>query len=369
MAVAHDGTSTEPAGFAGPLLSVIVPVYNSQTELEQCLSALAKSHYEDFEVWVVDYGSVVPIKPIADAYGFGSIRIDGPSGPARARNQGVEKARGRHLIFIDADVSVHRDTLALFADAFARDQRIDAVVGSYDDAPACPNFISQYKNLFHHYVHQNSRGEIQTFWSGCGAMKRDLFLAFGGYDQQRYRQPACEDIDLGMRVAAAGHHVILDARIKAKHLKRWTFWSLLRTDVFDRGIPWTRLILRSDATICTLNVTPVQRLSVVLVCLTLLALLTAALWPSMAITAAALALIVTLLNLDFYRFFLRQRGFWFMLRVIPMHWVYFLCCGLSAVAGTLLYLLERNRNEICFEPQAAQWVRRRARPASIRGVF
>ena len=264
-AVAHDGTGTERADFAAPLLSVIVPVYNSQTELEQCLAALAKSQYEDFEVWVVDDGSTVPIKPLADAYGFGFMRIDGPGGPARARNLGVEKALGRYLVFIDADVCVHTDTLALFVDAFSRDPTIDAVVGSYDEAPACPRFISQYKNLFHHIVHQNSHGELQTFWSGCGGMKRDVFLAFGGYDQQRYRRPAIEDIELGIRMRAAGRRIILDARIQAKHLKRWTLWNLLTTDIFDRGVPWTQLMLQADAMTSTLNVTPVQRLSVGLV--------------------------------------------------------------------------------------------------------
>ena len=273
--VARDSTDTERVDFTSPLLSVIIPVYNSQTELKQCLAALAKSHYEDFEVWVVDDGSTVPIKPLTDACGFGYRRIHGPSGPACARNRGVEKARGRYVVFIDADVCVHGDTLALFAEAFRRDPTVDAVVGSYDEAPACPHFISQYKNLLHNYVHQNSRGEIQTFWSGCGAMKRDVFLAFGGYDEQRYRRPSGEDIELGIRMSVAGHRIILDPRIKAKHLKRWTLLSLLRTDIFDRGVPWTRSMLRARAVGKTLNVTPVQRLSVGLVYLTSFALLTA----------------------------------------------------------------------------------------------
>jgi glycosyltransferase involved in cell wall biosynthesis len=318
------------------LLSVIVPVHNSPAELEQCLAALAKSRFDDFEVWIVDDGSAVPIKPLADAHGFDSTRIDGPSGPARARNRGVERACGRYVVFIDADVCVHPDTLALFADAFARDPAIDAVVGSYDEAPGCLGFISQYKNLFHRYVHQSSRGEIQTFWSGCGAMKRDLFLAFGGYDEQRN---SVEDIELGMRICAAGHRIILDARIEAKHLKRWTLRNLLRTDILGRGVPWTRLMLRAGMMISTLNVTPLQRVSVGLVCLTFLGLLAAARWPPMLIAAAALALIVTLLNLDFYRFYLKRRGLWFTVRVVPMHWIYFLCCGLSAVGGTLIHLL------------------------------
>ncbi len=334
------------AGVATPALSVIVPVYNSRAELEQCLAALQKSRYDDFEALVVDDGSTAPIKPLADEYGFGYMRIDGPGGPARARNRGAGSARGRYLVFIDADVCVHPETLALFAEVFARDPTVDAVAGSYDDAPAYPGFISQYKNLFHHYVHQRGDGEVQTFWSGCGAVKRDLFLAFGGFDEQRYRRPAIEDIELGTWMSAAGHRIILDGRIKAKHLKRWTLWNLLKTDIFDRGVPWTRLMLRARTPVSTLNVTPAQRLSVALVYLTLVALVTAVvspLAPLVWIAAAALALTVTLVNLDFYRFYLKRRGFSFMLRVAPMHWLYFLYCGFSAVLGALLHYHETLR--------------------------
>jgi GT2 family glycosyltransferase len=336
----------DSAAHCAPLLSVIIPVYNSQIELKRCLGALAKSHFEDFEVWIVDDGSTVPIKPLAEAYGFGFVRIDGPSGPACARNRGAEEARGRYVVFIDSDVCVQDDTLALFAEVFRQDPTVDAVIGSYDDTPACPDFISQYKNLLHHYVHQNSRGEIPTFWSGCGAIKRDIFLAFGGYDQQRYRRPGGEDLELGMRMSEAGHKIILDSHIKAKHLKRWTFLNLLRTDILDRGIPWTRLMLQFGAMISTLNVAPVQRLSVVLVYLTFVVMFSSAVEPTMLIAVAAIILIVTLLNLDLYRFYLKRQGLWFTLRVVPMHWLYFLCCGLSVIGGTLLHLFEQKRRKL-----------------------
>ena len=48
-----------------------------------------------------------------------------------------------------------------------------------------------------------------------------------------------------MRITAAGHFIILDPRIQAKHLKRWTFWNLLKTDIFDRGVPWIQSMLQS----------------------------------------------------------------------------------------------------------------------------
>jgi hypothetical protein len=55
-----------------------------------------------------------------------------------------------------------------------------ALFGSYDDAPAATNFLSQYKNLLHHYMHQTAREEASTFWGACGAIRREVSLAVGG---------------------------------------------------------------------------------------------------------------------------------------------------------------------------------------------
>jgi glycosyltransferase involved in cell wall biosynthesis len=335
-----------------PTLSVIVPVYNAAEHLKLCLSALADSHYDDFEVLVVDDGSTEPVEPLVTRSGYRCIRVDGPKGPARARNRGVARVRGRYVVFVDADVCVHSDALARFAESFASDTDTVAVVGSYDDAPAEPGFFSQYKNLFHHYVHQSCHGRISTFWSGCGAVRRDLFVAFGGFDERRYHRPSIEDIELGTRITAANHRIVLDNRIAAKHLKRWTLWGLLRTDVFDRGVPWTRLMWRAGAVADTLNVKPAQRVSVVLASLTALFGAAAARWPLAFAGAAALALTVTILNRDLYRFFARRKGLWFAIRVIPMHWLYLGYCGFSAVYGTLLYwLIDRSERPASTVPR------------------
>lgn len=325
---------------ARPTLSVIVPVYNSTAFLRQCLAALAESQYDDFEVLVVDDGSTEPVEPVVAEFGFKYMRIDGPGGPARARNRGAAQVNGRYLVFVDADVCAHPDALARFAAVFASDSQIAAVIGSYDDSPAEQNFLSQYKNLFHHYVHHQSDGDVPTFWSGCGAMRRELFLDFGGFDERRYRRPAIEDIELGTWMSAAGHRIILDKQIKGKHLKRWTLAGLLRTDIFDRGVPWTRLMLRAGAAANTLNVKPVQRLSVMMALLAVLLALVAVWQPLTLIAAAALAAAVTALNFDFYRFFAAHSGVWFALRVAPLHWLYFCYCGFSVVWGTLTHYLE-----------------------------
>jgi glycosyltransferase involved in cell wall biosynthesis len=322
---------------AAPMLSVIVPVYNSTNYLKKCLAALAESEFDNYEVLVVDDGSTEPIEPIVQHYGFGYMRIDGPKGPARARNLGVTQVKGQYVAFIDADVCVHQDTLARFAEAFAADPTIDALVGSYDEAPAEASFLSQYKNLFHHYVHQSCNGEISTFWSGCGAIRRDLFLDFGGFDEKRYRRPAIEDIELGTWISAAGYRILLDKNIKAKHLKRWTLWGLVKTDIFDRGIPWTRLMLRAGSLANTLNIKPTQRISVALVYLSVVSALLAFFWPPVWAITALLGLTVTISNMDFYRFFKKHSGIWFTIRVVPLHWLYFLYCGISVIWGTTLH--------------------------------
>ena len=57
---------------------------------------------------------------------------------------------------------------------------------------------------------------------------------------------------------------MLNKRIQVTHLKRWTLWSIIKTDVFDRGIPWTELMLREGSMPNDLNTKISQRISVVL---------------------------------------------------------------------------------------------------------
>src|SRR5262245_59310516 len=102
-----------------------------------------------------------------------------------------------------------------------------------------------------------------TFWSGCGAIKRSVFLKSGGFDT-RYDRPCIEDIELGARLYKAGHRIIINKGIQVTHLKRWNLWSMLKADVLDRGIPWTELILRERSLPNELNLKISQRLSAAL---------------------------------------------------------------------------------------------------------
>ena len=240
-----------------------MPVYNSADTLRQALERLAGSAESADEILVVDDGSSDDSAKVARDAGVRVLTPGGHKGPARARNIGAKQAAGEIIFFLDADVTVQADTIGRVKRAFAEDAKLDALIGSYDDEPGSKDFLSQYRNLMHHFVHQRAQRDACTFWSGCGAIRREVFMEHGGFDES-YERPAIEDIELGYRLFQANRKMILDRDLQVKHLKRWTFWGLIRCDVLDRGIPWTELILRDRRMPNDLNLQLSQRVSVAL---------------------------------------------------------------------------------------------------------
>jgi glycosyltransferase involved in cell wall biosynthesis len=244
-------------------------VYNSADALQQCLDSVMRSEPDPpAECIVVDDGSTDDSSAIARRSGATVLSTGGRKGPAFARNLGAKAARGEILFFIDADVSVHCDTLERIRSAFDQDPALDGLIGSYDDSPRSQDFLSQYKNLMHCFTHQTARRDACTFWSGCGAIRTPVFIKHSGFEE-RFTRPAIEDIELGYRLQQAGRKLMLDSAIQVKHLKKWTFFNLLKTDILDRGIPWTELILRDSSMPNDLNIQLSQRVSVALVFLLL----------------------------------------------------------------------------------------------------
>ena len=245
-------------------VSVVIPAYNAARFLDACLAHLSASTIAPLECIVVDDGSTDDTAGVARRHGATVIATDARSGPAHARNLGAQRATGEVLFFLDADVCVHPGTVHSVAASFAADPALDALIGAYDDAPRSADFLSQYKNLMHAFVHRTGREHASTFWSGCGAIRRSVFLEHSGFDES-YDRPAIEDIELGYRLARAGRKIVLDPELTVKHLKKWTFWGLVKSDIFDRGIPWTELILRDRCMPNDLNIQLSQRVSVALV--------------------------------------------------------------------------------------------------------
>jgi cellulose synthase/poly-beta-1,6-N-acetylglucosamine synthase-like glycosyltransferase len=219
------------------------------------------------------------------------------------------------------------------------------LIGSYDDAPAASNFLSQYKNLLHHYIHQTSNEEASTFWGACGAIRRDVFLKMGGFDES-YGRPSIEDIELGYRLKRAGYQIRLRKSLQVKHLKRWTARSLVQTDFFQRALPWSRLLLQDAKNGSDfgndLNLQASSRISALLVLLLPGALAFTPWFGIAGITAFTATITLLWLNLPLYRFLQRKRGIGFALRTIPWHWFYYFYSSLALGFAYLEKLFTNN---------------------------
>ncbi len=319
-------------------ISVIIPVYNGGYPFVCSLLALKQTKFTDWELIVVDDGSTDKSALIAREFGAKVSTTEGRKGPGAARNLGAKTAKGDYLCFIDADCEICGDALAELAKTLKARPESDALFGSYDDQPQAANFIAQYRNLLHHYVHQQGQEDASTFWAGFGVVRRSLFNRLGGFDTQRYSRPSIEDIELGYRIEQAGGRIYLAKHLQVKHHKAWNLTNVIKTDIFDRGIPWTLLLHSNKAYVVDdLNLKTSSRISVVAV-YSLLACLFLAFYHFQAVVFSMVLIgLLLYLNWDLYRFFSHQRGIIFAAKSILMHWLYYAYGGLSFVLGTLLH--------------------------------
>ncbi len=215
---------------------------------------------------------------------------------------------------------------------------------------------------------------------------------------KRYSRPSVEDIELGMRLRAAGHAILLDHSVQVQHLKRWDLWGMLVTDIFSRGVPWTRLLLKARAVPNDLNLKISQRVSAVLALVTLGLIIAMALenpwvwavallslvaflmldeWsltrrvpdvmriigvalaitvvgaavyfsPKLASLVLLLLLVLALINVQSYSFFARERHPLFALLVLPLHllflWYSMFAFGLGVLSSVFDSVSRKNRS-------------------------
>lgn len=245
-------------------VSVIVPAYNAEATLPECLKALRAAMGPEDELIVFDDGSTDSTRRIAEAAGARILSNPGsPKGPGHGRNMAAKNATKPYLMFIDADVIPRTDTIDRLVTEIDKTGTV-AAIGSYDDNPRSQRLPALYANLRHHFVHQSGRREATTFWSGIGLMKADVFRDFGGYDDVLFTRPSIEDVELGMRLINAGKRIRLVPEAQGTHWKDWTLWRVWHTDVVRRALPWCRLIADGQLAAPDLNLARKERILAVL---------------------------------------------------------------------------------------------------------
>jgi GT2 family glycosyltransferase len=324
-----------------PEISVIIPVRNMSGTLPICLESLLRSEEVccEPEVIVVDDASEDGSAEVASRFPVQLIRLRRRVGGGPARNVGAERAHAGILLFTDADVELEPSTLRQVLEGFRTHPDTHALFGAY--GRDCPrrDFWSQYKHLHHHFIHWSAPGPATTFWTGCGAIRREVFLRLGGFRPLPYLY----DVDLGYRLNGAGYMVEILPHIQVRHHKAYTLWSLLRSDVRERAVPWAGLLLEHKRRFGGLNTRPSQVLSVAVVYLGLISLLLPG--PTGAKTAVSAAALgaVGLLNRRWAALCLRERGPGFAFRAALMELFYFFYSGFGMAAGALQWAVRTAR--------------------------
>jgi cellulose synthase/poly-beta-1,6-N-acetylglucosamine synthase-like glycosyltransferase len=323
-------------------VSVIVPAYHAARVLPACLEAIAASHFRPGEVIVVADGEDEDATgEVSRSRGVRVVSLTRRLGPGGARNAGVAPARGEVLIFIDADVCVRPEAIGALVAALDDNPETDAVFGSYDASPLQLNLVSQYRNLLHHYVHQQAREQAQTFWAGLGAIRRNAFEAVEGFDADRYPRPSIEDIELGDRLRRSGRRLRLVKAAQGTHLKHWSFLGMVSTDLFSRGLPWTELILSTGHMPDDLNLGWRHRLGVAATGIGLAAAIGGVFEPRLWLVSALAFGAALAAAGDVLLFFARQRGILFAIRAAPLHLAHFAAAGFGFLLGSARHLRRR----------------------------
>ena len=118
-----------------PVVSVIIPVYNAELYIGECMESIKNQSFQDWEVILVDDGSTDESGNICDSYAAKDNRIKtmhkNNEGPDSARAMGVNCSRGRYIVFVDADDWIEQVFLEGILAPMLRDESVDHVICSY----------------------------------------------------------------------------------------------------------------------------------------------------------------------------------------------------------------------------------------------
>ncbi len=322
---------------SNPRISVVIPTHNGARTLADCLTALRASSLLPNEIIVVDDASTDDSAQIAERFQCCVIRLPENVGAARAKNRGAHAATGDILFFTDDDVMVARDALARLAENFA-DAQIAGMVGLLDAQIPFTNFASNFKNLWMRFTYERvPRENIGLFYTSIAAMRRDIFLQLGGFDENYRGASITEDTEFGQRAWAAGYSIRLDERVTAEHHKRYTLAEVLRTD-FLRARALMLMRLRKWRQRFYTSVPLFYQLAVPILFVALVCLALAFFSPLFFVAGVALLFIFYFLFLPWFIYLARQRGIGFALLAALFQPMDVIAVGLGMLSAGMEYI-------------------------------
>ena len=239
--------------------SIIVPVYNRPDEVDELLQSLCEQTVKDFEVIIVEDGSVKPCKDVCNKYaGILSLHYYAKenSGPGQSRNYGAERANGEYVIILDSDVVLPSGYLQAIEEELAQ-QPCEAFGGP--DA-AHPDFTPVQKAISYSMTSffttggiRGGKAKLDKFYPRSFNMgiRRDVYQQLGGFTKMRFG----EDIDFSYRIVEAGYQPRLFPEAWVWHKRRTDFRKFFR-QVYNSGIARINLEKRHPGTMKLVHLLP-----------------------------------------------------------------------------------------------------------------
>ena len=239
--------------------SVIIPVYNRPDEARELLESLCAQTCRDFEVVIVEDGSAIPCKEVAEAY---ADRLDihyyvkENGGPGRARNYGVERARGEYVLILDSDAVLPEGYIAAVEDELEREPA-DAFGGpdrAHPDFTPVQKAINYAMTSF--FTTGGIRGgkkKLDKFYPRSFNMgvRREVYQALGGFSDMRFG----EDIDFSTRIFKGGYRCRLFPEAWVWHKRRTDLKKFFK-QVHNSGIARIHLSKRHPGTLKLVHLLP-----------------------------------------------------------------------------------------------------------------
>lgn len=289
-------------------ISVIVPFFNSEQTLQNCIESVLAGTVVPAELILVDDASTDASPAIAEALVQAHpdtvkvIRLEQNSGPSVARNRGAGIATGEFFFFIDSDTEVLPDTLENF---LARIPETDAITGIYDLEPLNNGLVARYKAYFNYQVFMAS-GVVpyETFSSHSAGIRAEVFRELGGYNENIRWGMDFENEEFGRRIIER-HRLLLDPAIAVRHV--FPGFARLTKTYFIRVSSWVDFFTQNRQLESGGTATARNGLGTIAAPATLFFLLVASVWPPAAFAALGVALLYLYAFAGFFAFVARHR--------------------------------------------------------------
>jgi glycosyltransferase involved in cell wall biosynthesis len=321
------------------MISIVIPTYNAERFMTPLLESVFRNKIEEMEVVIVDDCSRDDTVKTARKYPVNMIELQKNGGPARARNIGVEAAKGEIIFFLDSDVIVLDGTIKEVQDHFDRDPSAKCVIGVCSTEPLNKGFVPAYMAMFE-YIHliETPGQKVSVFAPRCGAVRKDFFIKIGGYNES-YKGADVEDFELARRINKVDS-IILNPKIRVRH-QFANFKQALRI-YFKRTVMWVHLLFKVKKLDNAGPTSPSNGIAAICAFLSILFLVLIP-YSAFAKHLFVFFIIVYIVsNMKWWNFMRNEKGLFFAMRALLLNYFLGIEIMIAAMYAVIIYPFKKK---------------------------